>query len=100
MPSRQKIEEEMGPIFNENHHDDNSVIVEHVGDEIISGEEVHFYLIFLAFDTYHIFFRLLLWMKNLPLKRIEIILPFEDDCILHQYSYIKKKKIPIHCNRK
>ena len=40
MPSRQKIEEDMGPIFNENHHDENSVIVEQVGDEIISGEEV------------------------------------------------------------
>lgn len=30
----------MGPIFNENHHDENSVIVEQVGDEIISGEEI------------------------------------------------------------
>jgi len=39
MPSRQKIEEDMGPIFSENHHD-KSVIVEQVGDEIIPGEEI------------------------------------------------------------
>ena len=40
MPTRpQKVGEEMPPLFNENHHQ-NSVVVENVGDEIVTESEV------------------------------------------------------------